>query len=260
MSTILEINHIEKSFGGLRAINDFSINLERGKVHGLIGPNGAGKTTIFNLISGIYKPDNGKILLEGKDITRKESHDIVALGISRTFQNIRLFSNLSVLQNVLIADKQDKEYGMVDTIFRTQRFKKTEKKLYEAAVNLLESVGLQDEMNDRSGSLPYGHQRKLEIARAMALQPKILLLDEPAAGMNEEESEELVSFLKKLKGKNDLTILLIEHHMDVVSSFCDSVTVLNFGKTIASGTLEEVRKNPEVITAYLGGDYDSTSE
>ena len=259
MSTILEINHIEKSFGGLRAINDFNINLERGTVHGLIGPNGAGKTTIFNLISGIYKPDNGKILLEGKDITRKESHDIVALGISRTFQNIRLFSNLSVLQNVLIADKHDKEYGIVDTIFRTQRFKKTEKKLYEAAVNLLESVGLQDEMNDRSGSLPYGHQRKLEIARAMALQPKILLLDEPAAGMNKEESEELVSFLKKLKEKNDLTILLIEHHMDVVSSFCDSVTVLNFGKTIASGSLEEVRKNPEVITAYLGGDHDSTS-
>lgn len=260
MSTILEINHIEKSFGGLRAINDFSLNLERGKVHGLIGPNGAGKTTIFNLISGIYKPDHGKILLEGKNITAKESHDIVALGISRTFQNIRLFSNLSVLQNVLIADKQDKEYGMVDTIFRTQRFKKTEKKLYEAAVNLLESVGLQDEINDRSGSLPYGHQRKLEIARAMALQPKILLLDEPAAGMNEEESEELVTFLKELKKKKDLTILLIEHHMDVVSSFCDTVTVLNFGKTITSGTLEEVRKNPEVISAYLGGDHDSTSE
>ena len=233
---VLEMQNVEKNFGGVRAIDNFSVMLEPGKIHGLIGPNGAGKTTIFNNITGIYAPDSGKIIFNG------------------TFQNIRLFSNLSVLSNVVIASNLDATYNLADAMFKTKKYKEREKHLEEKAMDLLEVVGLADKANEQASSLPYGHQRKLEIARAMALDPKLLLLDEPAAGMNAEESAELVSFVRQIRDRFDITILMIEHHMDVVSNLCDHVTVLNFGKTICVGTPEEVKSDPEVIRAYLGGE------
>ena len=234
---VLEMQNVEKNFGGVRAIDNFSVMLEPGKIHGLIGPNGAGKTTIFNNITGIYAPDSGKIIFNGTDITGSAPHRVAQLGIGRTFQNIRLFSNLSVLSNVVIASNLDATYNLADAMFKTKKYKEREKHLEEKAMDL-----------------PYGHQRKLEIARAMALDPKLLLLDEPAAGMNAEESAELVSFVRQIRDRFDITILMIEHHMDVVSNLCDHVTVLNFGKTICVGTPEEVKSDPEVIRAYLGGE------
>ena len=253
-SIILEMQNVDKHFGGVHAIDNFSVKIEKGKVHGLIGPNGAGKTTIFNNITGIYAPDTGKILLDGQDITGSPPSKVAQLGIGRTFQNIRLFANLPVLENVIIASGMDATYNMPQAFFHTKKFKEREKFLTEKAMGLLEIVGLQDKANERANSLPYGHQRKLEIARAMALNPKLLLLDEPAAGMNAEESLDLVNFVKEIKDKFNLTVLMIEHHMDVVTNLCDHCTVLNFGKTIAVGTPAEVKANPEVIRAYLGGD------
>ena len=266
---VLEMRNVEKNFGGVRAIDNFSVTLEPGKIHGLIGPNGAGKTTIFNNITGIYAPDSGKIIFNGTDITGSAPHRVAQLGmdtagkstiqvnqmgIARTFQNIRLFSNLSVLSNVVIASNLDATYNMADAIFKTKKYREREKHLEEKAMDLLEVVGLADKANEQANSLPYGHQRKLEIARAMALDPKLLLLDEPAAGMNAEESVELVNFVRQIRERFDITILMIEHHMDVVTNLCDHVTVLNFGKTICVGTPEEVKSDPEVIRAYLGGE------
>lgn len=250
---VLEMQNVEKNFGGVRAIDNFSVKIEHGKIHGLIGPNGAGKTTIFNNITGIYKPDAGKIIFNGTDITGTAPYRVAQLGIGRTFQNIRLFANLSVIDNVIIASNLDASYNMPQAIFHSKKYKEREKFLLEKAMGLLEVVGLQDKINERANSLPYGHQRKLEIARAMALDPKLLLLDEPAAGMNAEESLELVNFVRQIRERFDITILMIEHHMDVVSNLCDYCTVLNFGKTIAVGTPAEVKSNPEVIKAYLGG-------
>lgn len=250
---VLEMQHVEKHFGGVHAIDNFSVKIEQGQIHGLIGPNGAGKTTIFNNITGIYAPDAGKIIFMGEDITGSSPSRVAQLGIGRTFQNIRLFSNLSVLDNVVIASGKDATYNLPQAIFHSDKFKKREKLLYDKAMNLLEIVGLQDKANERANSLPYGHQRKLEIARAMALDPKLLLLDEPAAGMNADESLELVDFVRDIRGLFKITILMIEHHMDVVSNLCDYCTVLNFGKTLAVGTPAEVKSNPEVIKAYLGG-------
>lgn len=250
---VLEMQNVEKNFGGVRAIDNFSVKIEHGKIHGLIGPNGAGKTTIFNNITGIYKPDAGKIIFNGTDITGTAPYRVAQLGIGRTFQNIRLFANLSVIDNVIIASNLDASYNMPQAIFHSKKYKEREKFLLEKAMGLLEVVGLQDKINERANSLPYGHQRKLEIARAMALDPKLLLLDEPAAGMNAEESLELVNFVRQIRDRFDITILMIEHHMDVVSNLCDYCTVLNFGKTIAVGTPAEVKSNPEVIKAYLGG-------
>ena len=250
---VLEMQNVEKNFGGVRAIDNFSVKIEHGKIHGLIGPNGAGKTTIFNNITGIYKPNAGKIIFDGTDITGTAPHRVAQLGIGRTFQNIRLFANLSVIDNVIIASNLDASYNMPQAIFHSKKYKEREKFLREKAMSLLEVVGLQDKIHERANSLPYGHQRKLEIARAMALDPKLLLLDEPAAGMNAEESLELVNFVKEIRDRFDITILMIEHHMDVVTNLCDYCTVLNFGKTIAVGTPAEVKSNPEVIKAYLGG-------
>lgn len=250
---VLEMQNVEKNFGGVRAIDNFSVKIEHGKIHGLIGPNGTGKTTIFNNITGIYKPDAGKIIFNGTDITGTAPYRVAQLGIGRTFQNIRLFANLSVIDNVIIASNLDASYNMPQAIFHSKKYKEREKFLQEKAMGLLEVVGLQDKINERANSLPYGHQRKLEIARAMALDPKLLLLDEPAAGMNAEESLELVNFVRQIRDRFDITILMIEHHMDVVSNLCDYCTVLNFGKTIAVGTPAEVKSNPEVIKAYLGG-------
>ena len=253
-SPVLEMQNVDKHFGGVHAINNFSVKIERGKIHGLIGPNGAGKTTIFNNITGIYAPDSGKIFFMENDITKTTPHKVAQLGIGRTFQNIRLFSNLSVVDNVIIASNMDAKYNMPQAIFKTAKYKKLEAYLREEAMDLLGFVGLSDKANERASSLPYGHQRKLEIARAMALKPKLLLLDEPAAGMNAEESLDLVQFVKEIKSHFDITILMIEHHMDVVTNLCDHCTVLNFGKTIAVGTPAEIKSNPEVIKAYLGGD------
>ena len=250
---VLEMQHVEKHFGGVHAIDNFSVKIEQGQIHGLIGPNGAGKTTIFNNITGIYAPDAGKIIFMGEEITGSSPHRVAQLGIGRTFQNIRLFSNLSVLENVVIASGMDATYNLPQAIFHSEKYKKREKLLYDKAMNLLEIVGLQDKADERANSLPYGHQRKLEIARAMALDPKLLLLDEPAAGMNADESLELVDFVREIRGHFKITILMIEHHMDVVSNLCDYCTVLNFGKTLAVGTPAEVKSDPEVIKAYLGG-------
>ena len=247
------MHNVEKHFGGVRAIDNFSLKLEPGQIHGLIGPNGAGKTTIFNNITGIYAPSAGKIIFDGQDITGMPPYKVAQLGIGRTFQNIRLFSNLSVMDNVIIASNLDATYNMPQAIFMTKKYKEREKFLKEKAMALLEDVGLQDKVNEKASSLPYGHQRKLEIARAMALDPKLLLLDEPAAGMNTEESLDLVDFVREIREKYDITILMIEHHMDVVSNLCDYCTVLNFGKTIAVGTAAEDKSNPDVIKAYLGG-------
>ena len=250
---VLEMQNVEKHFGGVHAIDNFSVKIEQGQIHGLIGPNGAGKTTIFNNITGIYAPDSGKIIFMGEDITGSSPSKVAQLGIGRTFQNIRLFSNLSVLDNVIIASGKDATYNLPQAIFHSDKYKKREKLLYDKAMNLLEIVGLQDKANERANSLPYGHQRKLEIARAMALDPKLLLLDEPAAGMNADESLELVDFVREIRGHFKITILMIEHHMDVVSNLCDYCTVLNFGKTLAVGTPAEVKSDPEVIKADLGG-------
>jgi branched-chain amino acid transport system ATP-binding protein len=255
MSCILEISALNKNFGGVRAIDNFNVKIDEGGIHGLIGPNGAGKTTIFNVITGIYRPDEGKIRFSGKDITYLKSYEIAQSGIARTFQNIRLFSNLSVLQNVIIASNMDLTYNMIHTFFRLPLYRREEAKLREKAQNLLETVGLQDLAQARANSLPYGHQRRLEIARALALNPLLLLLDEPAAGMNADESANLVGFIKEIKDRFKLTILMIEHHMDVIAGLCDKVTVLNFGKTLVEATVAEVKSNRQVVEAYLGEEH-----
>lgn len=252
MSEILKITNLSKHFGGVKAINDFNLSLNHGKIYGLIGPNGAGKTTIFNVITGIYEPTAGTVEFLGNDISGHKPHTIARAGIGRTFQNIRLFSNLSVLSNVILASNQDVTYNMLESFLRVPKYRKEEKMLMEKAMMLLKTVGIQDLANQKAGSLPYGHQRKLEIARALALNPKLLLLDEPAAGMNEEESMELVEFIKNIKDKFDLTILMIEHHMDFVTELCDQCTVLNFGETISTGTPAEVKSDRLVIEAYIG--------
>lgn len=252
MKPVLEMRHVEKHFGGVRAIDDFSVKIEEGTVHGLIGPNGAGKTTIFNTITGIYKPNAGNIFFYEKDITATTPHDVAGLGIGRTFQNIRLFGNMSVLQNVIMASSKDAKYTLPEALLRLGRYRACEKEIRDKAMGLLEAVGLEERAQERANCLPYGHQRKLEIARAMALNPKLLLLDEPAAGMNTDESLDLVAFIQQIKKRFNITVLMIEHHMDVVTNLCDSVTVLNFGKIIAEGTPAEVKNNRIVIDAYLG--------
>lgn len=246
------MHNVEKHFGGVRAIDNFSLKLEPGQIHGLIGPNGAGKTTIFNNITGIYAPSAGKIIFDGQDITGMPPYKVAQLGIGRTFQNIRLFSNLSVMDNVIIASNLDATYNMPQAIFMTKKYKAREKFLKEKAMALLEDVGLQDKVNEKASSLPYGHQRKLEIARAMALDPKLLLLDEPAAGMNPHETEDLMDIVRRIRDEFDMAILLIEHDMKFVSGLCDEITVLNFGTVLAQGKTEDALSDPEVIKAYIG--------
>ena len=252
MSTLLDVKDLSISFGALHAVDDFNISIKKGQLYGLIGPNGAGKTTVFNLLTGVYKPDEGKILLDGVDITGKNTIEINKEGIARTFQNIRLFKDLSVLDNVKVGLHNHYKYSTIEGILRLPRYYKTEKAMYEQALELLKVFDLDQEAAFLASNLPYGKQRKLEIARALATEPKLLLLDEPAAGMNPNETQELMDTIRFVRDHFDMTILLIEHDMKLVSGICEELTVLNFGRVLAQGATSDVLNNPEVITAYLG--------
>lgn len=249
---LLDVNNLSISFGGLRAVDNFNLKIEQGDLYGLIGPNGAGKTTVFNLLTGVYKPTEGKILLDGDDITGKRTIDINKAGIARTFQNIRLFKDQTVLDNVKIGLHNKYKYTTLEGVLRLPRFFKTEKKMNEEAMKLLEVFDLAGEAKTLSCNLPYGKQRKLEIARALATNPKLLLLDEPAAGMNPNETLELMNTIRFVRDEFKMTILLIEHDMKLVSGICEKLTVLNFGRVLTQGETSEVLNNPEVIKAYLG--------
>ena len=249
---LLEVKNLGISFGGLRAVNAFDIEIEKGQLYGLIGPNGAGKTTIFNLLTGVYKPDEGIIKLDGENITCKKAIDINKAGIARTFQNIRLFKDMSVKDNVKVGLHNHHPYSTLEGILRLPRYFKVEKEMDERAMELLKVFDLDQEANLLASNLPYGKQRKLEIARALATDPKLLLLDEPAAGMNPNETKELMDTIRFVRDKFDMTILLIEHDMKLVSGICEKLTVLNFGEVLMQGDTSTVLNDPQVITAYLG--------
>ena len=250
--SMLEVKNLSISFGGLKAVNDFHVTIEKGQLYGLIGPNGAGKTTVFNLLTGVYKPDTGSIHLDGVNITGKKTIDINQNGIARTFQNIRLFKELSVLDNVKVGLHNHHPYSTIEGIFRLPRYFKVEKEMDERALELLKVFDLDKEADYTASNLPYGKQRKLEIARALATQPKLLLLDEPAAGMNPNETKELMDTIRFVRDNFDMTILLIEHDMKLVSGICEKLTVLNFGQVLTEGDTADVLNDPQVITAYLG--------
>jgi len=249
---MLECKNLGIQFGGLKAVDSFNLNIEKGMLYGLIGPNGAGKTTVFNLLTGVYKPTTGTIRLDGKLINGKTPTQINNVGIARTFQNIRLFSNMSVLDNVKVALHEKVKYPLLTSMTHMFSFNKKEKEMDELATDILKVFSLDDKSDTLSGNLPYGEQRKLEIARALATSPSLLLLDEPAAGMNPNETEELMETIRQIRDRYNLTILLIEHDMKLVAGICEKLSVLNFGTELASGTPSEVLNNPEVITAYLG--------
>lgn len=249
---ILSVKNLGISFGGLRAVDSFSISIQKGELYGLIGPNGAGKTTVFNLLTGVYKSDSGIITLDGRNITGLSTIEINKAGIARTFQNIRLFKKLSVLDNVKSGLHNDYKYSTLAGILRLPSYFKTERQMNERAYEILEVLNLDKEANTLSSNLPYGKQRKLEIARAVATNPKLLLLDEPAAGMNPSETDELMETISLIRKKYDVTVLLIEHDMKLVSGICEKIYVLNFGMELANGLPQEVLNNPEVIKAYLG--------
>ena len=249
---LLEVKSLGISFGGLRAVDDFNLKIEKGQLYGLIGPNGAGKTTVFNMLTGVYKPTDGSIFLDGENITGKKTIDINKHGIARTFQNIRLFHQQSVIDNVKIGLHNEHTYSTLSGILRLPSYRKTEKIMNEKAMELLEVFDLQDEADILASNLPYGKQRKLEIARALATDPKLLLLDEPAAGMNPNETKELMETIRFVRDKFDMTVLLIEHDMKLVSGICEELTVLNFGQELAQGETSAVLNDPKVITAYLG--------
>ncbi|CCZ29436.1 MAG: ABC transporter ATP-binding protein [Lachnospiraceae bacterium] len=249
---LLEVKNLGISFGGLRAVNAFDIEIEKGQLYGLIGPNGAGKTTIFNLLTGVYKPDEGIIKLDGENITGKKAIDINKAGIARTFQNIRLFKDMSVKDNVKVGLHNHHPYSTLEGILRLPRYFKVEKEMDERAMELLKVFDLDQEADLLASNLPYGKQRKLEIARALATDPKLLLLDEPAAGMNPNETKELMDTIRFVRDKFDMTILLIEHDMKLVSGICEKLTVLNFGEVLMQGDTSTVLNDPQVITAYLG--------
>ena len=249
---MLEVKNLSISFGGLRAVDGFNLKIEKGMLYGLIGPNGAGKTTVFNLLTGVYKPNEGKVMLDGTDITGKSIIDINKAGIARTFQNIRLFKDLSVLDNVKAGLHNHNPYSTLTGILRLPKFYRVEKAMNEKAMEILKVFDLDGEADILASNLPYGKQRKLEIARAIATEPKLLLLDEPAAGMNPNETMELMDTIRFVREKFDTTILLIEHDMKLVGGICEELTVLNFGQVLAQGKTADVLNNPEVIKAYLG--------
>ena len=249
---MLEVNHLAIQFGGLRAVDGFNVSIEKGQLYGLIGPNGAGKTTIFNLLTGVYKPNAGSIVLDDVNITGKSTIEINQAGIARTFQNIRLFKDMSVLDNVKAGLHNHHKYSTVEGIFRLPRYFKIEKEMDEEAMNLLKVFDLDKECDFKASNLPYGKQRKLEIARALATEPKLLLLDEPAAGMNPNETAELMDTIRFVRDNFNMTVLLIEHDMKLVSGICEKLTVLNFGQVLREGATSDVLHDPEVIKAYLG--------
>lgn len=251
-TTLLDVKNLSISFGGLKAVNDFDISIEKELLYGLIGPNGAGKTTVFNLLTGVYRPDTGRITLGGKDITGQSIIEINKAGIARTFQNIRLFKELSVMDNVKVGLHNQHPYSALEGIFRLPRYRKMEKEMDERAMELLKVFGLEKEAGYKAANLPYGKQRKLEIARALATDPQLLLLDEPAAGMNPNETGELMDTIRFVREQFHMTILLIEHDMKLVGGICEKLTVLNFGQVLTQGDTADVLNDPQVITAYLG--------
>ena len=252
MAAVLELKSVNKAFGGVQAVKDMTFSIEKGELAGLIGPNGAGKTTIFNLITGVYDVTNGEIEFKGKNINKLKTFQVISLGIARTFQNLRLFAASTVLENVMTAAQQHYEYGFFEAVSHLGRWRSKEAAARKESMELLERVGLADRANQAAGTLPYGLQRRLEIARAISLGPELLLLDEPAAGMNPQETKELMETIQLIRDKFEIAILLIEHDMDLVMGICERLYVLNFGKIIAQGTPVEIQNNPEVITAYLG--------
>ena len=250
--SLLEVNALGISFGGLKAVDQFHISIEKKELYGLIGPNGAGKTTVFNLLTGVYRPNTGEILLNGQNIVGNSCIEINKKGIARTFQNIRLFDKLTVLDNVKAGFFQENSYSFLEGILRLPRYFQKEKEMSDRALDLLSVFHLEEHAMDLAGNLPYGKQRKLEIARALATNPSLLLLDEPAAGMNPNETEELRDTIRLVRDRFDMTILLIEHDMKLVSGICDRLTVLNFGQVLAEGKTQEVLHDEKVIKAYLG--------
>ena len=253
---VLETKELGISFGGLKAVQNVNLKIRKNEIYGLIGPNGAGKTTVFNMLTGVYKPTTGTFYLNGEELRGLSQEKINHKGVARTFQNIRLFNNMTVIRNVMVGlhNQPEFECGILPTILRFPKQFRVEKSMVERAEELLKIFGLYEAKNTLACNLPYGKQRKLEIARALATNPKLLLLDEPAAGMNPQETAELVETIRFVRDKFDMTVLLIEHDMNLVTGICDNVTVLNFGTTLAEGRTEDVLANPEVVRAYLGDD------
>ncbi len=249
---MLEVTALGISFGGLRAVDELSMTIEKGGLVGLIGPNGAGKTTIFNMLTGVYRPTDGGIRLDGQNLVGKKPHEISRLGVGRTFQNIRLFPGLSVLDNVKVGLHNQITYSLAESLFHLGSYRRKERRMDKRALEILRVFDLESVADHKAANLPYGKQRKLEIARALATEPKLLLLDEPAAGMNPQETGELMETIQLVREKFGVTVLLIEHDMKLVSGICEYLYVLNFGRLLAQGTPAEVLRNPEVVTAYLG--------
>lgn len=251
---ILKFEHVVKRFGGITASNDINIDVPKGSIYGIIGPNGAGKTTLFNMVTGVYDCTEGEIRFLDQKINGLPTHIIAQKGIARTFQNIRLFGDLSVYENLLTACQKNISYSLMDGILRTRKCRKQEEEMQKYCNTFLKEVGLYEMRDQRANNLPYGMQRRLEIARALAVRPQIILLDEPAAGMNEEESAQLSEFIRTIRDTKEITVVIIDHHMDVIMSICDKISVLNFGTLLAAGKPWEIQNNPEVISAYLGVD------
>ncbi|VBB07511.1 abc transporter [Lucifera butyrica] len=253
---LLKVNKLSKVFGGLRAVSNFNMDIAPGELIGLIGPNGAGKTTVFNLLTGVYVPTEGSIVFDDKSVAGLKPYQITQRGIARTFQNIRLFSDLTVLDNVKIAYHFHVKYGILESVLRIGRYMEGEAEVERRAIRFLEIFNLADKKDEIAKNLPYGEQRRLEIARALAAQPKLLLLDEPAAGMNPQETQQLMEMIRWIRKEFDLTILLIEHDMSLVMGVCERIYVLDYGSVIAQGTPLEIKNNPRVIEAYLGEEVD----
>ena len=252
MAELLKVDNVSMVFGGLRAVSNLSMHIDEGELIGLIGPNGAGKTTAFNMITGVYTPTEGKVYFNGQQSSGKKSYQVTQMGMARTFQNIRLFSELSVIDNVKIAYNMHVTYNLADAIIRDGKYLSEEEFITQKAIDLLKIFHLEEEAHEVAKNLPYGKQRRLEIARALATEPKLLLLDEPAAGMNPQETKELMEMIRWIRKEFNLSILLIEHDMRLVSGICEELTVLNFGEVLAQGKTADVLHDPQVITAYLG--------